>query len=244
MHAFRPVPVADLPLSPEARAAVEPLLGSPGAGRAVAFDADGTLWRGDVGEELLRALIAEDRLPRYRGRRDLYEAYEAKVAEDPASGYAFAAEVLEGWEEGALQAYCRDFFLRVFTEQLFPFTRPLVRALSAAGYEVWVVSASAVWPVLPGAAALDVPPERVIAVQAAVEGGRITGRSLRPVPCGEGKVELLRARGIRPALAVGNGDLDEPMLAYAERALVIAPFGHDNGLVRAAARRGWPVQRG
>jgi len=25
---------------------------------------------------------------------------------------------------------------------------------------------------------------------------------------------------------------------------VIAPFGHDNGLVKAAARRGWPVQRG
>jgi len=244
MRVPSPDPVADLQLSPGARAAVGPLLDAPAAGRVVAFDADGTLWRGDVGEELLRALIAEDRLPRHRGRRDLYEEYEARVARDPASGYAFAVEVLEGWDETALQAYCRDFFRQVFERQLFPFTRPLVSALLAAGHEVWVVSASAVWAVIPGAAFLGIPPERVIAVQADVEGGRLTGRARSPVPCGEGKVELLRARGIRPALAVGNGDLDEPMLAYAERALVIAPSGHDNGLVQAAARRGWPVLRG
>lgn len=235
---------APLPLSPEALAVVTPLLESRAPGRAVAFDADGTLWRGDVGEALLRALVAEDRLPGWRGRRDLYQLYEAKVAADPATGYAFAAEVLAGWEEPALREYCRDLFQREMASQLFPFTQPLVRALVAAGCEPWVVSASAVWPVLPGAAWLDIPPERVIGVQVDVEGGRLTARARRPVPCGEGKVELLKARGVRPALAVGNGDLDEPMLAYAERALVIAPIGHDNGLVKAAARRGWPVQRG
>ena len=236
---------ATLPLSPEALAVVAPLL-EAGAlqGRTVAFDADGTLWRGDVGEELLRELIARDRLPRHPGRRDLYEEYEARVAKDPADGYAFAAQVMEGWEEAALHSYCRDFFERAIIQQLFPFTRPLLRALADAGCEVWVVSASAVWPVVPGAAWLGVPAERVIAVEVEVEGGRLTARSKRPVPCGDGKVELLKARGVRPALAVGNGNLDEPMLEYAERALVIAPFGQDNGLVQAAARRGWPVQRG
>ena len=235
---------ATLPLSPEALAVVAPLLDGGPRGQAVAFDADGTLWRGDVGEELLRELIAKDQLPHHRGRRDLYEEYEARVARDPADGYAFAAQVMEGWEEPALQAYCRDFFERAIIRQLFPFTAPLVRALADAGCEVWVVSASAVWPVVPGAAWLGVPPERVIAVEVEVEAGRLTRRAKRPVPCGEGKVELLRSRGVRPALAVGNGDLDEPMLAYAERALAIAPFGQDNGLVRAATRRGWPVQRG
>jgi len=237
---------ADLPLSPQALAVVAPLLEGPGsgAGRAVAFDADGTLWRNDVGEDLLRALIAEDRLPRYPGRRDLYQEYEARVEADPASGYAFAAEVMEGLEEAALQAYCRERYERDFQRHLCPVTRPLVSALQASGFQVWIVSASSVWPVMPGAEALGVPPERVIAVTAEVEGGRITARVRRPVPCGESKVELLKARGLRPALAVGNGELDEPMLAYSERALVIAPLGHDNGLVRAAARRGWPVQRG
>jgi phosphatidylglycerophosphatase C len=236
---------APLPLSPEALAVVAPLLEKPAApGAAVAFDADGTLWRGDVGEELLRELVAQDRLPRWRGRRDLYQVYEEKVAQDPATGYAFAAEAMADWEEAALQDYCRDFFRRQMASQLFPFTAPLLRALAAAGHEIWVVSASAVWPVIPGAAWLDVPPERVIAVQVEVEGGRLTARSRRPVPAGEGKVELLKARGVRPVLAVGNGNLDEPMLAYAERALVVAPFGQDNGLVKAAARRGWPVQRG
>src|SRR6185295_12834260 len=160
-----------LPLSPEALAVVAPLLKAPAApGAVVTFDADGTLWRGDVGEELLRELVAQDRLPRHRGRRDLYEEYEAKVAADPATGYAFAAEVLEGWEEAALVAYCRDFFQRQMATQIFPFTGPLVRALAGVGYEVWIVSASPVWPVLPGAAWLDVPPARVIGVQLEVVG--------------------------------------------------------------------------
>src|ERR1043165_7435365 len=135
---------ATLPLSPEALAVVAPLLEPGRPGRVVAFDADGTLWRGDVGEDLLRELIAGDRLPRFQGRRDLYEEYEAQVARDPATGYAFAAEGMEGWEDAGLRAYCRDFFERVMARELFPFTGPLVRALVAAGCEVWVVSASSV----------------------------------------------------------------------------------------------------
>jgi phosphoserine phosphatase len=56
-------------------------------------------------------------------------------------------------------------------------------------------------------------------------------------------VARLKEKGIRPVLAVGNGDLDLPMLAWSERALVVAPPGEDNALVREAAGRGWPVQR-
>ena len=65
----------------------------------------------------------------------------------------------------------------------------------------------------------------------------------QPVPCGEGKVHGLKQKGVRPALAFGNGDLDLPMLAWAERAVVLAPPAGDNALTRAAAERGWPVQR-
>jgi phosphoserine phosphatase len=220
------------------------VLAEPGDGRPVAFDADGTLWRGDVGEDLLRYLITEGRLPRYRGRTGLYEEYERRVAQDPASGYAFTVEVMEDVEEGALSALCQEFFQRRFAGRLFPFTRPLVQALSGQGYAVWIVSASPTWPVVAGAAALGVPRERVIGVHCDLEAGRLTRRVHTPVPCGEGKVALLRSRGLRPVLGVGNGDLDLQMLAYAERALVIAPHGQDNALVRAALERRWPVQRG
>lgn len=233
-----------LPLSPDARALVDQVLAEPGEGRPVAFDADGTLWRGDVGEDFLRFLIAEGRLPRYRGRSGLYEEYERRVSEDPASGYAYTVELMEEMEDTALAALCDGFFQRRFSGRLFPFTRPLVQALADRGYVVWIVSASPTWPVVPGARALGVPRERVIAVHCDVEEGRLTRRVHTPVPCGEGKVALLESRGLKPVLGVGNGDLDLPMLAYSGRAMVIAPHGEDNGLVRAAMDRRWPVQRG
>ncbi len=232
------------PLAPECRALLAQLVREPARGRPVAFDADGTLWRGDVGEDLLRYLAAEDRLPRHAGRRGLYAEYERLVEVDPADAYAFAVEVMEGLEEQTLQALCRDFFRRRFVGRVFPFVRPLLAELDAAGFSVWIVSASPRWIVQAGAEALGLRPEQVIGVDAELDGGRLTSRVRHPVPCGEGKVTHLERRGLRPVLGVGNGDLDLPMLAYSERALVVAPFGEPgNALVRAALDRGWPVQR-
>jgi phosphatidylglycerophosphatase C len=229
-------------LAPDVRATVEAVLA--GAPRPVVFDADGTLWRGDVGEDLLRYLTTENLLPGRAGA-GVYEAYEAKCAQDPASAYAFAVEVMEGFDESKLRALCRDFFGRRFLGRLFAFTRPVLAALAQKGFELWIVSASPSWIVDAGAEALGLPQGRVIAVHADVEDGRLTAHVQRPVPCGEGKVELLKARGLKPALAFGNGELDQPMLEYADRAVVVAPHGDPgNGLVRAAVQKRWPIQRG
>jgi hypothetical protein len=57
-------------------------------------------------------------------------------------------------------------------------------------------------------------------------------------------VHHLKARGLKPAVAFGNGELDEPMLSYSKHAVVVAPrSGPDNGLVAAAKRNDWPVLR-
>ncbi|MBI3183918.1 MAG: haloacid dehalogenase-like hydrolase [Myxococcales bacterium] len=231
------------PLCPAARKTVSEVRAL--AGGCVALDADGTLWRGDVGEDFLRYLAAEDQLPRHRGSRGVYEEYERRVSRSPAEGYAFAVEVMADFEEAALSRVCGDFFRRRFLGRFFAFARPLVDELSAAGLEVWIVSASPRWVVAPGGQELGIPAERVIGVDCGIDRGRLTGQVFEPIPCGEGKVTLLEGRGRRPALAVGNGELDLPMLSYAERALVIAPYGEErNALVREAERRGWAIQRG
>ena len=231
-------------LSPAASRTVLPLL-APGAPRAVvAFDADGTLWRGDVGEDFLRFLSAQGLLPGRAAATGLYEEYERRVHADAARGYAFAVEVMADLPEQTLNAWCRDFFARRFAGRMFAFTRPLLAALGAAGHQVWVVSASPLWIVTVGAAELDIPAERVIAVRAPVERGVLSAAVEQPVPYGPGKVAQLKSRGLKPALAVGNGEGDLPMLEYADAALVVAPYGDPgNGLVRAAEARGWAVQR-
>ena len=57
-----------------------------------AFDADGTLWREDVGEAFLRHLVSLGwiRLP---DGSDPYEAYERAVERDRRSGHAYAAQL-------------------------------------------------------------------------------------------------------------------------------------------------------
>jgi phosphatidylglycerophosphatase C len=230
-------------LSAEAAALVRALIAQRPSGGAVAFDADGTLWRGDVGEELLRHLAAEQLLPRRRGRGGVFDEYERRVAEDPADAYAFAVRVMADLPEAQLEELCAQFFARRFRGRVFRYVGALLAALSDAGFEPWVVSASPVWPVRAGAKTWGLPPERVIGVECERAQGRLTERVLLPIPCGEGKVRRLEERGVRPVLAVGNGELDLPMLAYAERAMVVAPPGEDNLLVQAARTRGWPVHR-
>jgi phosphoserine phosphatase len=230
-------------LAPPVRALLDDLLTRPGQGSAVAFDADGTLWRGDVGEELLRWLAAEQLLPSAQGRRGIYEEYERRLKVDPADAFAYAVEIMEDLPEGELVDLCGGFFRRRFEGRVYPWVRQVLPALAQAGYELWIVSASPLWPVIAGANFLGVSPARVIGVECARSQGRLTRDVLRPVPCGEGKVARLKEKGVRPVLAVGNGDLDLPMLAWSERALVVAPPGEDNALVKEAAGRGWPIQR-
>ena len=180
----------------------------------IAFDADGTLWPGDVGEALLRDYSAP-----------LYAEYEQRVAKDPCEAYAWTALVMAGESEAALESRSRRVFSH-FTP--FGWTRVLAKC------EAWIVSASPMWIVRVAAQSLGVPPKRVIAVE----------HARRPIPCREGKVACLSALGVRPALALGNGELDLPMLAYARAAVVVAPKeGPDNPLLQAAKARAWPVLR-
>src|SRR5205823_15033295 len=64
-------------------------------GAMALFDADGTLWREDVGEAFLRRLISLGWVQLPDGS-DPYEAYERAVDRDRASGYAYAAQLQAG----------------------------------------------------------------------------------------------------------------------------------------------------
>ncbi len=219
--------------------AVTSVLHEPGAGRVVVFDADGTLWRGDVGEDFLRHLCAEGLVP-----EGSYARYDALHQADPPAAYAFAVTVMKGLLDAELAVRATDFFTQRFVGRVFPYVRPLLAQLRTAGYEVWVCSASPRWVVEPGAAHLGIASSQVIAVDAALVEGRLTERIMTPVPAGPGKVEWLRRKNVAPVLAIGNGDLDLDMLAYAQAAWVIAPpDAAPSLLTRQAKARNWPVSR-
>ncbi len=211
-------------------------------GRQVAtFDADGTLWADDVGEDFFRWLIAEGRLPGVSPGEDRYAAYEAQLEVDTAGAYASVATSMAGLEEATLKGWCRDFFEARYAEKIFAPQAALVRSLEAAGVEVWVVTASPRWIVQAGMAWFELPPERVVGIDVAVIGGRLTDRVVGPVTYRAGKVAAIDLRiRQRPALASGNTMSDFDMLVAAGEGVVINP-GEELG--REAMVRRWMVQR-
>ncbi|MHB1846463.1 MAG: HAD family hydrolase [Deltaproteobacteria bacterium] len=211
------------------------LLGPPGL---AAFDADGTLWHGDVGEALLRRLIRERRLVD-PPPGDVFAEYARRVESDPRDGFAFAARVLAGLPLALVRELSGRVFEEEFSRAFFPAVVGVFRALLGRGWDVFIVSASLCWSVEPGAKALGLAPDRVIGVAVELQEGRLTDRVLH-VPTLEGKPDLLRARAGRdPDLAFGNSMLEGPLLASAGVAVAVLPQGGETPLSREAARRGW-----
>ncbi|MCA2976856.1 MAG: haloacid dehalogenase-like hydrolase [Myxococcaceae bacterium] len=226
-------------LPPAVQRALRPFLADDSP-RVAVFDADGTLWRGDVGEDLLRYLGVARALPAVA--EGAFARYEALHAERPVDAYAWAVEAMAGLAEVQLCSLCDDFFTRRFAGRVFPWVRPLFGVLETAGVAVWICSASPRWIVEAGGRALGLPVERVIGVDAEVEGGALTARVKRPVTAGPGKVAWLEQRARAWGFAAGNGALDVDMLERARHRLVVTPFdGVDNALVTRARRDGWPV---
>jgi len=206
------------------------------AGATAAFDADGTLWADDVGESFLRALERDRLLP-----AGAWQGYEARHEVDPAAAYIFSATVMEGLEEALVRARAAAFFAEHFERRIFPAVRGLLTALLDAGVRVAIVSASNRWLIEAAAARLGVPHAIGIAVE--VEGGRLTGRPVRPLPVDRGKVEWARALlGGPPALAVGNGAIDRALLGDARHRLVVCPADRpDTALACEARSAGWQI---
>lgn len=204
-------------------------------GGTAAFDADGTLWADDIGEAFLRELEGQGRVP-----AGAWAEYERLVAFDPAAAYGHSVEVMAGLRDAEVTALAAAFYDAHFAPRLFPEVHGLLRTLLSGGIRVCIVSASCRWLVEAAGRALGVP--LVAAVDVELEDGRLSSRLIRPLPEGEGKVhwahELL---GAPPALAVGNGEIDLPMLRSAAHRVVICPAEGGSFLEGMGRQEGWPV---
>jgi phosphatidylglycerophosphatase C len=212
----------------------------------VAFDGDGTLWGGDVGEDFFHAMVARGRFEPAACEemrrcllefqlpdegvgavlaKRLWEAYlagcfpEERICEVMAWGFA-------GWTDEEVRAFAggvaRDGALesRLHAE--------VVRVLSwvrDAGLEAFVVSASPRAIVEEAARCVKVDGEHVVAATPRYDGHTMRAEVERPIPYGPGKVTGLRACvGGRPLYAAfGDNLFDIPLLSAAEVAVAVRP---------------------
>ncbi len=207
--------------------------------RVAAFDCDGTLWSGDAGEgffswSMKQGLVSEAIT---RWARARYAEYRAgKVAEEVMCGEMVT--MYRELREEVMQRASDEYFALGIAPGIFPEMRDLVQRLRDAGTDVWAVSSSNQWIIRSGMRFFDIPPDRILAAEAAVANGVILDKLVR-VPSGPGKADALRAvLAAPPDCAFGNSLWDREMLAIVEHPFAINPSPQ---LQQIAAASGWKM---
>ena len=192
--------------------------------RLATFDCDGTLWSGDAGEgffswELDQGLVSDEIA---RWARPRYADYRAgKVPEDVMCGEMVTMH--RGLREEVVQQACDTYFALAVEPNIFPEMRALIEQLHMQPCDVWAVSSSNQWIIRSAMRRFGIPPNRILAAEAAVKNGVIVDRLVR-VPSGPGKVEAIRSVvRASPDCAFGNAIWDREMLALAKHAFAINP---------------------
>jgi HAD superfamily phosphoserine phosphatase-like hydrolase len=212
----------------------------------IAFDADGTLWSGDIGIDTFEALLAErairgEALPALRDEarvaevllegdandqaRALYDAFQkGTYAEErafPMMAWAFA-----GYSLDEARSFASSVVERVgLRMRLHPEVLPVIDWAVKYGVPLYVVSASPDAVVRAAIDALDLPFQDVFAMSPAIEQGRIRARIVEPITYGAGKTAALRS-GVPEAIlwaAFGDSVFDLAMLRAARIRVAVRP---------------------
>jgi phosphatidylglycerophosphatase C len=233
-----------------------------------AFDADGTLWAGDVGfllfewavrhqalrpaaaGPLARALAGAGEASRdlHQDAWRLFELYrEGRFGERDVC--MMMAWCFAGWSAGDLHALAR----RVLEEAGYPGpvhegVRSLVDGLRAQRLSIVVVSGSPCWVVVEACRYLGIEPPAIFAMTpCTTPEGRVGTDMVAPITYREGKVQAVRSAcaGRRPLVAFGDSSGDLPMLEDAHRAVAVTarPAVLEAARIRPERWRILPIRR-
>lgn len=218
-----------------------------GPGRPiVAFDADGTLWSGDVGDELLDAIVRKRAVRQHAGAalsqtardhgvavsRDaleqadlLYEAYRAHKLPEPVA-YAMAGWIFAGFRADELYRFAEEVLLEGEIDgRLQREVEPVFAWARQRGVEIFAVSASPTAIVEQGVGRVGIVRRNVLATSPLYEDGVVIADVHRPIPYADGKVAAIE-RVIPDALLVGafgDNTFDISMMCRAHVAGAVRP---------------------
>lgn len=213
-----------------------------------AFDADGTLWPGDLGENFFKWQIKhcqELGLP-----ANPWQHYRSlKSQPDPRPGYLWLAQINEGLPLEKIQNWAKSAFNEYSEGKTFPFQLSLIQLLQRYHVEIFIVTASVKWAVEPGVFQLNLKNENVIGVETEILNGKISKIQKGTITYKEGKPEelLKRTHGIKPFLVSGNSTGDLALLECATQFRVTVQsagpdhelFENESGLKKIAKEKNW-----
>lgn len=212
----------------------------------VATDADGTLWKGDVGIDAFSALVEQRRirpqaLPALHATAitaglevegdandiaaSIYRACQ-RGAFGEAATYEMMAWAFAGMTVGEVRAFADGVqCATALATRLHPEMKAITQWVVSHGLKLYVVSASPVWVVQQGIRLLGLDPGCVIAATASVRHDTVQPELAEPLPYGTGKVDALHRRvpGARVLAAFGDNVFDIDMLKLGHVAVAVRP---------------------
>lgn len=217
-----------------------------------AFDADGTLWDTDLGENFFHYEIDEKKVELPADPWNHYLEMK-KINDDPRSAYMWLAQINNGQPLEQVKKWAKEAFDQIQPNPIFAEQLKLIHLLKSNGVQVYIVTASIKWAVEPGARALGLTDDDVIGVESEVKSGIVTDIPVFPVTYRGGKTEALlkRTQRQRPFLCSGNtiGDLELLLSATHVRLAVSAAsrddrlFKTENELLQRAHEFSWLSHR-
>jgi len=217
-----------------------------------AFDADGTLWDTDLGENFFQFQIKNKLLSNLP--KEPWKYYRTwKESGDPRPAYLWLAQINQGHSLSEVRSWAEDSVRGLNPFPLFDAQKKLIEKLLKANADVYIVTASVKWSVEPGALRLGIPVENVLGVATKIMNGKITDEQDGEITYREGKSQALlkTTDGKKPFLCSGNTMGDLSLLECAtelQLAVGAAPESHElfsteERLRQEAKARGWCIHR-
>lgn len=176
-----------------------------------AFDADGTLWDTDLGENFFQHQIDQKIVKLPDAPFEFYQELKKKN-NDPRDGYVWLAQINDGQKISVVREWAQAAFNTIQPSPIFAEQKKLIDLLKANGVQIYIVTASIKWAVEPGALALGLSHDNVIGVETAIVNDLVTTEVVHPVTYRIGKVEALmkKTNSVAPFLSSGNtmGDFE------------------------------------
>jgi HAD superfamily hydrolase (TIGR01490 family) len=152
---------------------------------------------------------------------------------------------MRGVSEPAFVLQCEDWFAKYVEEHITDKGREAVANHRARGDVCAIVTGATRYAAGPLARRLDI--NHVVASELEIDAdGQFTGRAVKPLCLGDGKLQRAEALAKELGFALNEATFytdsisDLPLLERVARPIVINP---DPRLLRMAKRRGWPIER-
>lgn len=198
-----------------------------------AFDADGTLWDTDLGENFFQYTIDQRLVSLPQSAWNHYLEMK-KINNDPRAAYLWLAQIYKGQPLAQVQKWSEEALQAIQPLAVFPEQKELIDFLKSENAQVHIITASIKWAVEPGAKFLGLSAESVIGVETHVRDQIVTDEPKGIVTYKKGKVDALAEKiGSKPFLAAGNSEGDLDLLEYSTHIkLAVSAANRDDKLFR------------